>query len=284
MKGVKRPPTPLSVFAKSDTTEGMAYTGAGFPFGGMLGKVTENKGNPSVTITRRSDSRLCDETITGKSTCFRSTAHSSRAIAAARSSRRRPASSSAWRWPRSGLSTRSGLSFPPTKLRRTLAGEVGALDLTLKTLARQERHLVIKAEIVDPKGAVQNVMVHVGPGIRRLDQPQRRWIMASSAQYDGCRAASATPKSAMASGDVQVALSGEGRRRAQDPDPDGTPRYPWETRLLQAREIELPEKPGRVAVSSQLLKMLKTVQRKSFSMLGPLIDPEKDCKLTKDRR
>lgn len=52
VKGVKNPPTPLSVFAKSDTTEGMAYTGAGFPLGGMLGKITESKGNPSVTITR----------------------------------------------------------------------------------------------------------------------------------------------------------------------------------------------------------------------------------------
>ena len=51
VKGVNRPPAPLNVFAKSDTTEGMAYTGAGFPLGGMLGKITESKGNPSVTIT-----------------------------------------------------------------------------------------------------------------------------------------------------------------------------------------------------------------------------------------
>ena len=36
VRGVKNPPKPLSVFAKSDTTEGMAYTGAGFPLGGML--------------------------------------------------------------------------------------------------------------------------------------------------------------------------------------------------------------------------------------------------------
>ena len=58
VKGVKRPPTPINVQIKSDTTEGMAYTGAGFPLGGMLSKVNDNKGNPSVTITRRSDRRL----------------------------------------------------------------------------------------------------------------------------------------------------------------------------------------------------------------------------------
>ena len=33
VKGVKRPPKPLNVFAKSDTTEGMAYTGGGFSAG-----------------------------------------------------------------------------------------------------------------------------------------------------------------------------------------------------------------------------------------------------------
>ena len=36
-KGVKQPPKPINVLAKSETTEGMTYTGAGFPLGGMLG-------------------------------------------------------------------------------------------------------------------------------------------------------------------------------------------------------------------------------------------------------
>ena len=51
MSRASSPPKPINVFARSDTTEGMAYTGAGFPLGGMLGKITESKGNPSVTIT-----------------------------------------------------------------------------------------------------------------------------------------------------------------------------------------------------------------------------------------
>ena len=51
-------PTPINVNEKSDTTEGMAYTGAGFPFGGILSKVNESKGNPGVTITRGGIARL----------------------------------------------------------------------------------------------------------------------------------------------------------------------------------------------------------------------------------
>ncbi len=55
---VKRPPKPLDVLTKSDATEGMTYTAAGFPFGGILSKVNESKGNPGVTITGGRISRL----------------------------------------------------------------------------------------------------------------------------------------------------------------------------------------------------------------------------------
>jgi hypothetical protein len=86
---------------------------------------------------------------------------------------------------------------------------------------------------------------------------------------------------AMASGKVQVALSGEGAAarkilvQTAHRDTRGKLVY------SKPREIELPEKPGRVAMSNEMMKTLRTIQRKTFSMLGPLIDPEKDCKITK---
>ena len=91
VKGVKNPPTPISVFAKSDTTEGMAYTGAGFPLGGMLGKVNDNKGNPSVTITRAGIAALRRDEH-GHVDLFQVDGSLQPATAAARLSRRRPAS------------------------------------------------------------------------------------------------------------------------------------------------------------------------------------------------
>ena len=85
----------------------------------------------------------------------------------------------------------------------------------------------------------------------------------------------------MASGRVEVALSGQGAAarkilvQTAHRDTRGQLVY------AKPREIELPERPGRVMLSSQMLRTLKTIQRKSLSMLGPLVDPEKDCKLVK---
>jgi hypothetical protein len=86
---------------------------------------------------------------------------------------------------------------------------------------------------------------------------------------------------AMASGQVQVALNGQGAAsrkiliQTAHRDTRGQLVY------AKPREIELPDKPGRVMRSGQQLRLLKNVQRKSLAMLGPLVDPEKDCKLVK---
>ena len=66
VQGVKRPPAPINPLTYFETTEGMTYVASGFPIGGRLGKVTDSKGNPSVTITggriasapRRADGQL----------------------------------------------------------------------------------------------------------------------------------------------------------------------------------------------------------------------------------
>ncbi|HZW31820.1 MAG TPA: trypsin-like peptidase domain-containing protein, partial [Isosphaeraceae bacterium] len=51
VKGVSRPPSPIDPMVRIQPAEGMVYIGAGFPLGGLLSKVTESQGNPSVTIT-----------------------------------------------------------------------------------------------------------------------------------------------------------------------------------------------------------------------------------------
>jgi hypothetical protein len=50
-RGVKKLPPIVNIISKSDASEGATYIGAGFPLGGMLNKISESKGNPSVTIT-----------------------------------------------------------------------------------------------------------------------------------------------------------------------------------------------------------------------------------------
>ena len=46
-------------------------------------------------------------------------------------------------------------------------------------------------------------------------------------------------------------------------------------------KLSCPKSPAGSCVSGEKLRLLRTVQRKSLSMLGPLVDPEKDCKLIK---
>ena len=65
---MKRTPTPLNVEI-AFATEGMSYTGAGFPPGGMLSKFNNNSGNPSVG-SPAVGSRPFVETNAGKSTLF----------------------------------------------------------------------------------------------------------------------------------------------------------------------------------------------------------------------
>jgi hypothetical protein len=51
------------------------------------------------------------------------------------------------------------------------------------------------------------------------------------------------------------------------------------------KEYDLPEKPGRAyPTGTPLALILKSAARASFALLGPLIDPDKDCRLDKDEK
>jgi S1-C subfamily serine protease/regulation of enolase protein 1 (concanavalin A-like superfamily) len=278
--GVKRPPKPIDVQNKSDTTEGVSYTGAGFPYGGMLGKVNDNQGNPSVTIIggriaalRRDEHGHVDvfqvdgalhggnsggpivEEKTGKLI----------GIVAA------------------GLMRAETIGFlvPADHLRRMLGGRIGNLDLTLKALQDNSANLEVKAAIVDPKQKVQSVLVHVAPASAGKPSPNSdgTWSPLPNTSAVELQRDSKTPT---ATGVVQVALSGEGAAKRKILIQTAHKDMAGQLVYSKPKEVELPQKPGRVAVSTRNLRMLKTVQRKSITMLGPLVDPEKDCKLVKD--
>ena len=49
------------------------------------------------------------------------------------------------------------------------------------------------------------------------------------------------------------------------------------------RAYDLPGKPGRIyPVGTSLQAIVKAARRESFALLGPLVDPDKDCELKKD--
>ena len=278
--GVKKPPAPISVFAKSETTEGMAYAAAGFPFGGLLNSASsDRKSNPTVTtpfghISRR----ILDKD--GQLELFQVDGSLQPGNSGGPIVEEKTGKLIGLAVAKLGSVDTIGLVIPADELRRMLAGRVGALDLTLKTLDKQNANLVIKAQIVDPKGNIRDVMVHAAPASAGSVSPNTDGTYPPLPNTTGV-GLQRDPKVAMASGQVQVALSGEGAAARKILVQTAHRDMRGKIVYSKPREIDLPEKPGRVAMSNEMMKTLKTIQRKTFSMLGPLIDPEKDCKLAK---
>ncbi len=162
VKGLKNPPAALSLSARSQTTEGMAYTGAGFPLGGMLSSVNDSKGNPSVTITRGGIARLVNDDQ-GQLDLFQVDGSLQPGNSGGPIVEEKTGKLIGVAVAKVGSVDTIGFVVPAEQLRRTLAGRIGALDLTLKTLQSNKADLDIKAQIVDPRGSVRDVMVHVAP-------------------------------------------------------------------------------------------------------------------------
>ncbi|HKI21636.1 MAG TPA: trypsin-like peptidase domain-containing protein, partial [Isosphaeraceae bacterium] len=161
VKGVKRPPTPINPLAKVEPTEGMTYNAGGFPFGGMLGKVSEasSKGNPSVSITggrisalRRDDyGQILLLQVDGSL----QPGNSGGPIVDEKTGKLLGVAVA-----KNAMVDTIGLIVPADEVRRALGGRVGDLDLTVQAIQPSSADLEIKAQIVDPKGRVQGVVVH----------------------------------------------------------------------------------------------------------------------------
>jgi S1-C subfamily serine protease len=279
VRGVKKPPKPISIFARSDTMEGMAYTGAGFPLAIQLRDINESKNNPSVTITRGGIARLVNDDH-GQLDLFQVDGSLQPGNSGGPIVEEKTGKLIGVAVAKVGSVDTIGFVVPAEQLRRTLAGRIGYLDLTLKTMANNNANLQIKAQIVDPKGIVRGVLVHVAPASAGTIGPRGDGTYPPLPNTKGVELVR-DPKTAMASGEVEVALTGKdaaGRKvlvQTAHRDARGQLVY------AKPREVELPEKPGPVMRSTELIRKLRAVQRKSFSMIGPLVDPEKDCKLTK---
>jgi Trypsin-like peptidase domain len=284
-QGVKRPPKPIDVQSKSDTTEGMAYIGAGFPYGGLLNLVNESKADPSVTIIGGRIARLArdehghldlfqvDGALHGGNSGGPIVEEKSGKLIGVVAAGLAPTGEHA--------TETIGFLVPAEQLRSILAGRVGNLDLSLEAIQADSANVKVKADIVDPKQKVQAVLVHAAPASAGIGSPNSdgTWPpLPNTTPVELKRDANAPT----ATGVVQVALSGEGAAKRKIVIQTAHRDIAGKLVYSKPREVELPEKPGRVMVSSHLLRILRTVQRKSISMLGPLIDPEKDCKLVKD--
>jgi S1-C subfamily serine protease len=282
VKGVRRPPAPINPFAKVEPTEGMHYNAGGFPFGGMLGKVSEasSKGNPSISITggriaalRRDDhGQILLLQVDGSI----QPGNSGGPIVDEKTGKLLGVAVA-----KNALVDTIGLVVPAEEVRKALAGRVGAVVGTRLEGQKGTADLEIKAQVVDPKHMVQGVVVHVAPASSATtlapnsdgSWPPLPNTKAVELQMD--------EKTRSVSGRVQVPLAGEGAAgrkvliQTAHRDQRGQLVY------AKPKEYDLPEK-GSFGHAGRLQKMMKSAQRKSLNLLGALIDPDKDCKLTKD--
>ncbi len=281
-KGVKKAPTPLNIMSKVEATEGMKYIGAGFPLGKQLNGISESKGNPRVTITTGIVGRIhTDEygqitmlqvggsllpgnsggpLIEEKTGKLLGVAVASLAV--------------------SGIDS-VGFIVTADEVRRALAGRVGAIGVDMKAIDKASADLEIQAQMMDPKRAIQGVVLNLAPASEGSVKP------ATDGSYPPLPNSTSVelkhdPKTLTASGRVQVALKGEGAAARKVLIQPGYKDRRGQVVYAKPKEYELPEKPGRILPPGELQRTLKALRRKSLAMLGALTDPDKDCKLTKD--
>jgi S1-C subfamily serine protease len=281
-EGVKNPPKPLEIRAKVNATEGMQYLGAGFPLGKGIDEITLNKGNPRVTITTGIVGRIhTDEygqvtmlqvggsllpgnsggpLIEEKTGKLLGVAVASLAVM--------------------GLDS-VGFIVTADELRRALDGRVGEINLDMKAITADSADLEVEAQFMDPKRALRDVVLHFAPASAGSIRPNSdgSWPpLLNSNTLD----LKSDPKTLTAKGRIKVTLKGEGAALRKVLIQPGYKDSSGKIVYAKPKEYELPEKPGRILPPGVLARHIKAQLKKSLAMLGGLVDPDKDCKLTKD--
>ena len=230
---VKRPPKPLDVLKKSDATEGMTYTAAGFPFGGILSKVNESKGNPGVTITGGRISRLVKDDF-GLLDLYQVDGSMQPGNSGGPVVEEKTGKFVGVVVAKMGSVDTIGFVVPADELRGALAGRVGGLMMELKDIQASSASLQIKAQIVDPKAKVKDVLIHVAPASAGSVSPNGDGTWPP---LPNTTAVQLQARSQVRDGGRECAGCAQWNRRrgAKDRHSDGAPRSSGQARLCQAQ-------------------------------------------------
>jgi S1-C subfamily serine protease/regulation of enolase protein 1 (concanavalin A-like superfamily) len=282
-RGVKRPPRPIDITTRLEPLEGMAYIGAGYPLSDLINKIADAHGNPTVTITHgHIASRKLDDQGQVSLLQVDGSLHpgnSGGPIVDERTGRLLGVAVASLT--RIGVSN-VGFIVPAAEVRHCLDGRVGSIDLTLNESPAGTANLLVKAQVVDPNQKVQGVMVFVAAssqvGAIRPNSdgswPPLPNISPVELQRDNSKQ--------IAQGHVRVALSGQGAAARKVTIQTAHRDTRGRTIYSKPKEVALPDKPGRIRAPGAMERVIASAKKRSFAMLGPLTDPDKDCKLTKE--
>jgi hypothetical protein len=273
----------------------MACLGAGFPSGSAPSAVMGRNGNPAVIITHggiatvvrdqqgQLTSLKLDEGLLPGDGGPIVEERTGTLIGVVVSHAPKRGDSTGVTIAKSGAAEPIASLIPADEVRHALAGRVGALDVALQSISKETADLQVSAPLVDPKGLVKDVLVQVAPADSVTMIPYSDGSWPALGKYDLVELRRDSTGESV-SGRVPVRLGGnEAAKRVLI---QTAQRYQT-GQLVNSKPIEydLPEKPGPVyRAGTPLALILRTSARETFALLGPLVDPDKDCRLDKDEQ
>ncbi len=296
VKGVKRPPMPINVLNRLDPTVGMTYLGAGSASPGLRKLPADAQGNPSITVVRGAISELVHDERGGLMSIRMDEApatgdgagpiveeRTGTLIGVVVSQAGKPGESIGAALTKPGSNEFLGFLIPADEVRRALSGRVGALDVALASVAQGKAELQVNAELVDPKGMVKGVLVHVaGATDSESVAPYNDGSWPPLRNTEGSELAH-NPKTGSATGRVPLILGGSSAAATRCLIQTAQRYQSGQLVYSKPEAYFLPRKPGRLyPIATSLERILRGGRRESFARLGRLIDPDKDCDLKKD--
>ncbi len=273
---VKNPPKPIVLDAKTEPTETMPVLIYGFPFGD-IGKMLDANahGNPAMTINRGSVSSLrkddagqvayiqIDGSINPGNSGGPVVDEKGKLVGIAVAAI---------------SNTTIGFAIPPAELTEMLDGTVGQLMIALTGLQQGTANLQVQTRVIDPLGrikAVEFLYLRDAPDkAMPKPNPDGTWPPLANANRVGL-----AMNGLFASAPLQTTVNGPSGRKmlvqASYQDKDGKTVY------MNPTPYEIPARPTTFASIGAPPPGTAGKKAQSFAVLGELVDPSKNCKLTR---
>ncbi len=290
VKGVNNPPKPIDINRSTQPTEGMALMILGFPFGEVMNVAGSRGKNPAITINKASISSLrrddrgrlaliqVDGSVQPGNSGGPVVDEQGRLIGVTVA--------------KLSIADNFGLVIPASHVDEVLAGRVGKVLIELVSGVEGKLELQARAFLADPMGKLREVSVRFAPVAGDAAKPP---AAAQPGNAAGVPNPSNQPQmlttqsfplkidrsTKMAEGRAVVPVSGEAKQvmvQVSFVAGDG------KTYFTIPRPYIVPSKPGRLVAVGERDSDVGSKIKKMIGKLGPLVDPDKDCKLTKSEK
>jgi S1-C subfamily serine protease len=277
--GVRNVPKPIEVLHRAEPALGMDSRIYGFPFGKMLNVAA--KGNPAITINKGAVSSLRRNDAGGlellqidgsvnpgnsggpivdnKGNLIGITVAKLAAV------------------------DNIGLAIPAAQLARMLDGTVGGARMAAKSVTDSQAEFDVEAFLSDPLNRLRTVSILIAPAAA---QPANATGPGPDGSYPMLKSATSVTLSMdrtknRATGKIQTPLAGANNRKLMVQFSCIDTRNRTFSTLPVSYEV--PPTPGPMLALGRVAN-IETRLQKTLGRLGPLIDPDKDCKDKRDGR